>query len=121
MTLTKAELEHFTGTTEWYKHPLFKDLVYTDGVRYLAIVAQAYWLIEAIFSYQKEPIINRDEMLSRLQIWTLEVKENRQAILSCWRDTDDLVVSQEIEYTEFPIKDMKFYLCDTVLMLPSEY
>lgn len=48
MTLNKADLAHFTGTETWWRHPLFKDFTYTDGVRYVTQEGQAYWLLEAI-------------------------------------------------------------------------
>ena len=32
----KAELAHFTGTSKWYRHPLFRDFLYNDGTQFLA-------------------------------------------------------------------------------------
>jgi len=34
--LTPADLAHFTGTGEWYRHGLNRRMLYTDGVQYLA-------------------------------------------------------------------------------------
>ena len=31
-----SELAHFTGTTQWFKNPMFPNFRYTDGVKYLA-------------------------------------------------------------------------------------
>ncbi|GAH14183.1 unnamed protein product, partial [marine sediment metagenome] len=45
-----AELGMFIGTEKWYKHPMSK-LTYTDGIRYLAKEAGAYWLIDIVSSY----------------------------------------------------------------------
>ena len=61
-----TDLEQFTGTEHWYKHQFGGH--YTDGVRYLAQTAGAYWLIDAIFSYRRA---------ERFQVWTLEVKIGR--------------------------------------------
>ncbi len=30
-------------------------------------------------------------------------------------------VIQQIEYTDFPLPEIRLYVCDNVLMLPSEY
>lgn len=108
----KLELEQFTGTENYYKHPLSK-CVYTDGVKYLADQAGAYWLIDAIFSYRRtEPF----------QVWKLMVIEDTSALLTMQEDSDrPILVSQNIEYTDFPEPEITIYLIDGVLLLPSEY
>ena len=35
-TLTHANLRQFTGSTTWYRHPLNKKALYTDGAQYVA-------------------------------------------------------------------------------------
>jgi hypothetical protein len=40
------DLAHFTGTERWYRHPLFNNVLFTDGVQHLAQKAGAYWLVE---------------------------------------------------------------------------
>jgi hypothetical protein len=118
--ITQADLAQFTGTTQWYKHWL-KRFVYTDGVKYLADEGQAYWLIDAIASHQTKQLLS-DPMLKEFQIWTLKVNlEDRTAKLICERDTDDVVLTQEIDYTDFPLAEIKLYLAEGVLMLTSEY
>jgi hypothetical protein len=47
-TLTHAELRQFTGTDHWYKHTLNRKVLFTDGVKYLADQAGAYWLLDEI-------------------------------------------------------------------------
>ena len=49
--LTHADLRHFSGDLERYFHPLNRNVLYTPGVKYVAEVGQAYWLIDAIASY----------------------------------------------------------------------
>ena len=50
-TITKADLNQFTGTECYYPH-WTKKLVYTDGVKFVADVAEAFWLIDLVASYQ---------------------------------------------------------------------
>jgi hypothetical protein len=60
-------------------------------------------------------------MLREIQFWKLKVNEDRSAILTCERDNDDVALTQTIEFTDFPLSEVKFYLTHSVLMLPTEY
>jgi len=114
--LKKEDLQGFIGTDDYYKHWTGK-LVYTDGVKYVAEKGGAHWLIDAIASYQFK--------LSGIpfQIWILRVDlENNTAVLTMQEDSGEPeLVRQEIKFTDFPLDEIKFYLVDGVLMLPSEY
>ena len=106
----QAELRQFTGTENYYKHWLGN--VYTDGVKYLAEKCQAYWLLDAIFSYHRK---------EQFQVWTLKVKDNK-AVLEMREDTGEPIkVRQEIKYTDFPLEEIKLFLIDGVLLLTNEY
>lgn len=118
------ELNRFTGTENYYRH--FTGGKFTDGVKHLADRAGAYWLIDAIFSYQ----IKRKIRDLPFQIWTLKVlssklgkgKSEPMAILEMKEDTDaPIQVSQKIPFTDFPEGEVKLYLIGGVLLLPSEY
>lgn len=112
----QQELRGYIGTLNYYRH--FTGFGrYTDGVQHLAERAGAYWLIDAIFSWQVYPRIKRVPF----QLWTLKVKD-REAVLEMREDTDKPTkVSQKIEYTDFPEGEIKLYFTDGVLLLPSEY
>ncbi len=121
MALEASELAYFTGTQKWYQHSLFRKFHHTDGVNYLAQEGQAFWLIDAIFSWQKNKKIKNDPMLQKFQFWKLEVNEN-SGKLTCARDKDDVaIITQDIIFTDFPLAEIEFYLVERVLMLPSEY
>ena len=115
----KKTLPHFIGTQNYYRH-ILGGFNYTDGVRYVAQSCEAYWLIDAIASYQFNRHIRTNQDLQRLQIWKLQVND-KKGILSLERDTDQRVLSQKIPYTNFPLPEIRFYLADKVLMLPTEY
>ena len=117
--LTEADLSQFTGTSQWYTHPL--GLMYTDGVQYLADQAGAYWLLDAIASWQFDPRVPDDRMLQQIQFWKLTVNSDRSAVLICERDSDDVAVTQEIPFTDFPLQAVTIYCQDGVMLLPSEY
>ena len=110
------ELEQFGGTINYYRHPL--GIIFTDGVKYLAEKAGAYWLIDAIASWQIEEKVRTYPF----QLWELKVNENQTATLTMREDTGEPeIVRQEIPFTDFPLEYQKLYLVDKVLMLPSEY
>src|SRR5262249_19021920 len=46
--LTHADLQHFTGDLERFRHPLARKVIYTPGVQFLAERGHAYWLIDEI-------------------------------------------------------------------------
>ncbi len=115
-----TQLRNFTGTEHLYRHWL--GYHYTDGVFHLAESAGAHWLLDAIGSYQATRRIRDDTMLREFQVWELHVNlKNHSADLRCLRDTDDLVFHQHIPFTDFPLSQIKLYLRDGILLLPSEY
>jgi hypothetical protein len=132
LTVTQIEraLAHCSGTEPggYLRHKPFggRGIVLAQGARFLAERVGAWWLMDAILSHQPEA--RKDEMLRDFQIWRLRVKD-KAAVLTCERDTDDVAITQEIPYTDFPLDEVKLYLelgsadgvnPDYVLMLPSE-
>ena len=117
--LAEADLAQFTGTTTYYQHPL--GIHYTEGVQYLAERGGAYWLIDAIASWQSDPRVSQDRMLQQIQFWTLTVNDDRSALLVCERDEGDIVVTQDIPLTDFPLEKIKLYFQEGVVLLESEY
>ena len=105
------ELSQFYGTEQWWKNGIL-NFTYTDGVKFIHESCEAYWLLIAISSYRRtEPF----------QVWELKVNNNN-AVLTMKEDSDEPEkVRQEIEFTDFPLDEITFYLIDNVLLLPSEY
>lgn len=104
--LTQADLNHFTGSTEFYKHWLGGQ--YTEGVLYMADTGGAHWLIDAVYSYQCQKEVKAEEF----QLWELKVV-NQTAILTMKRDTNEPeIVQQEIPYTDFPLDYIRLYHID---------
>jgi hypothetical protein len=125
-TFTEGDLGQFYGTENYYRH-WTRQLVYTDGIHYLAEHGAA-WLVDAVASYQTEPKLNKGD-LADFQIWHLKVNADKSAVLTCKADSGrPAVVTQNIEYTDFPLGELKLYVelggvggkPVKVLMLPSE-
>ena len=121
----EASLQGFTGTQTYYSHWLPR-FYYTDGVKFLADEAKAYWLIDAIASHQTNPNLLSNPALQEIQFWNLEVNSDKSARLVCVED-DGMAptVTQPIPYTDFPLEKLTLYLQKGngywVLMVPSEY
>jgi hypothetical protein len=114
----ECDLAQFCGTENWWRHWTGR-ITFTDGVKYLAEKAGAFWLIDLVASHQTARL-RREEF----QVWILAVDRDRapMAVATCQADTDTTVlVRQEIEYTDFPLPSIKLWLVDGVLMLPGEY
>lgn len=114
-TLTKEDLSQFTGTEQWYKH--FLGLLYTDGVQYVAEQGGAYWLIDAIASYL--PTVRKID--NDFMVWELKTFDNKATLIAKTDINQPNSIFQAIEFTDFPLEYIKFYQCDGVLLLPSEY
>jgi len=119
----RTGLANFYGTQAYHRFSiLFPKLVLTDGANYLADKAGAFWLMDIIGSYQKKCM--QDDMLRDMQFWTLKV-EDGEGIVTCERDTNNIAFKQEIPYTDFPLDEIKLYVCNNgdymVVMLTSEY
>ncbi|MDQ3279894.1 MAG: hypothetical protein M3Q69_00610 [Acidobacteriota bacterium] len=112
----QSTLAAFTGTARYYRH--FTNMHYTEGVHFLAEAAGAYWLIDLIASWQSKAM--NDSSLAEFQLWKLHVADGR-AVAICYRDSDDEAFRQEIDYTDFPLRDVSLYVEGGVLLLPSEH
>lgn len=116
--LTKADLAQFTGTENWYRHFFARNILYTDGIQYMANAAGAYWLIDEIALMQTEPQFKKHEF----QNWTLKVNlEGSTAILTCDDGNYRIFYEKKIPFTDFPLDEIRIYFVNNVILLPSEY
>ena len=114
-------LSQFKGTAEYHKHlfPGKSPLLLTDGCNYIRVELKAHWLFDAILSYQHE--LERKRV--NFQVWELQqLKSDLTWLLTCREDTSKKpVVSQPIQFSDFPIPYIKIWVIDKVALLPSEY
>lgn len=116
-------MAQFTSSDIAYEYRIFKGapsvFLYTEGVRYVALKCEAFWLLDAIASYQ--PKCKLHPKMKDFQIWELKKTEGNKAMLTGSWDDGKLVYKQKIEFTDFPLASIKLYLSGGVLLLPSEY
>ena len=117
----KRALREFRGTEKYYKHlfPGKSPIILTDGCNFVREHMNAYWLFDAILSYQNEKIL-RDV---NFQIWELrQQRKDLSWLLSCRSDSDKKpLITQVIEFSDFKIEEIKIWLIGNVALLPSEY
>lgn len=116
-TLKKEDLHQFTGTEVWHRHPIARKILYTDGAEHVAENGGAYWLLDEIAFAQSIRTVAAEEF----QVWNLKVDEDRTALLTCDDGNSNIRFSKRIEFTDFPLDEIRFYFTGNVILLPSEY
>jgi hypothetical protein len=122
--MTKTEklsldyLRQFTGTENWYRHGLARDILFTHGAKYVADEGGAYWLLDEIALAQR---FEKRVAAEPFQVWTLKVQEDRTASLVCGDGNDNIVCTKHIEFTDFPIDKITLWFTNNTIYLPSEH
>lgn len=118
--MTQLDLSQFKGTEAYYRYsPLFPKVVLTDGTKYLADQAGAFWLMDMIASHTTS-------ITDYFAIASLTKGKTGAKFML----TDDVppnvtYAKQAIEYTDFPLPEIKLYVIKQddlwVVLLPSEW
>ncbi len=120
----QSSLNKFTGTSQYYYNPLFKNLNYTDGVRFFIQNAGegAYWFLTLVATEIK-PLLKEDFYFIYL---TVNNDETGKIIVQ--RDKGEpILYEKELTYTDCPYSDKAYKFCldcyseQAVLCLLSEY
>jgi len=110
-------IDQSTGTTQYHRFsPIQGFPIITDGVQALAEAAGCYWLLDVIGSYQHDTKLDK-----AFQVWQLSVDLEKSAGVVCGYNDTELIITQEVEYTDFPLTELKLFLMDGIVLLPSEY
>jgi hypothetical protein len=98
----------------YYKHWL--GMHYTEGVKYMAELCNAFWLIDAIASHQPNPKVRSEEF----QVWFLKSLGDHW-LLTCEDGNGHSVVQQVITYSDFPLQEIEIWVEDGVVLMPKEH
>lgn len=116
--LDPAIMAHSTGSETFYRHPLARKVVYTEGVQYVAETVGAYWLLDEIALMNMGlPSLAATEF----QVWTLTVRPDSTATLACSDGNENIVYSKELTFTDFPQEGVTLWFQNNTILLPSEY
>jgi hypothetical protein len=117
-TLNTADLAQFTGSENWHRHGINRAVLFTDGAKYVADQAGAYWLLDEIAIIQPH---NARVAAEGFQVWKLAVNADQTGVLTCEDGNDNVVYTKEIEYTDFPLDGITLYFTNNTILLPREY
>ncbi|WP_370176371.1 DUF6876 family protein [Leeuwenhoekiella palythoae] len=118
----EQNLRHFTGTEMFYQIPLLKTR-FTDGLKYLAEVAECFWLITDTSVIAKS-LMNRSEFIT---IDFKRLPEEKQdytgyeAEIIYSDGNDNVLETHRYNATDFPLDELRMFFVNDTLMLPSEY
>ena len=98
-TLNTSDLAQFTGSENWYRHGINRNVLYTDGAQHVAEHGGAYWLLDEIAIIQP---YNQHVAAEGFQVWKLAVHPDRTATLTCDDGNGNIVFTKNIEHTDFP-------------------
>ena len=112
-------LPNFYGTEAYYRwSPIFGNFLLTDGAKYIAESADAYWLFDLFASHLPS---YKDEGFAVLY---LKVKDGK-AVAQIEDGNGKVLAKQKIDYTNFPLDVIVLYCVPQddkfVVLLPSEY
>lgn len=111
-------MAQFTGSEHWYRHGLARHILFTDGAKYVADTAGAYWLLDEIALSQMLPELKREEF----QVWKLKVDEGKSSASLVVEDgNDNVVYTKDITFTDFPSPGIDLWFQNNTIFLPSEY
>jgi len=121
------QLAQFTGTEQWYRHNLNRNLIYTEGVKFLAENGGeqgAYWFIDKV-AFEIAPLLkSKNEGFGCINL-SVGVIDKNQATVLVTDGNDKQLAASHIHYTDMQAGNWKFYLIDDqthmTLLLPSEY
>lgn len=117
-TFSTAALRQFTGTERWYRHALVPRIVFTDGAKFVADSAGAYWLLDDIACAQ---LAEEAVAKVRFQLWKLVVAADASADLTCEDGNGGIVYRKHLDWTDFPAEGVTLYFTDNTILVPMEY
>lgn len=112
------KLSYFTGTENWYKHPLVRDVTYTDGVKFFCTNGGdngAYWLLDFILLNFRQVYNLYDFVVFKIAV------KNEEAKIIAFDGNGNKLKARNVNYTDLQHGTWEFWLKDNVLFLPSEY
>jgi len=120
----QLNLSSFVGTEQYFFNPLFKNLYYTEGVKYFLDNAGqgANWFLTLVATEIK-PILKPD-----LYFIELKVEKDETAKIICQRDKGEPILYKlELDYTDCPYSEEPYKFCfdvneeQQILCLLSKY
>ena len=118
----KEGLTHFHGSELFYQIPLLQTR-FTNGVKYLANVAECFWLITDASVIAKS-LMDKSYFIT-IDFKRLDKEEQKnvgcEAIIYYGDGNDNILQTHKYNCTDFPLNELRLFFVNNTLMLPSEY
>lgn len=98
--LTDRALAQFIGSEIWHRHGINRNVLYTEGAKFVGDICGAYWLLDPIAIMQGDGRLKAQEF----QVWKLKVHQDRSAALVCEDGNGGAVYTVNIPFTDFPMR-----------------
>lgn len=121
--LTQADIDKVLnssiGTQHWYREPLSENLVYTDGIKYMAEELGMYWFIGVVGTHMDNVMEVFNAEKETFFTVELAVDDSNRAVFTINQEkynaeteeyTDVNIAYQELTYADLPQCEMKFFL-----------
>ena len=125
----ETRLGDFWGTEEKFRFsPVFPKVLLTDGAKYVADNADAYWLMDVIASHipaMKGDWFASAKLTVNSHFVTGPIAEDHKATFTLDDGNGHILATQEIEYTDFPLSTINFFVEydeeNWTILLPGEH
>ena len=115
-------LARYQATGCLYQLPICSTL-YTDGIRYLAQNAKAYWLLTDA-SVMGKSLKEKSRFITvdfKRTPPTERKKTGHDATITYGDGNGKVLTRQHYHSTDFPLDELRLFFVDNTLLLPSEY
>ena len=118
----KEGLQHFHGSEMFFQIPLIRTR-FTNGIKYLADVANCLWLVTDTSVIAKS-LMNKSYFIT-IDFKRLTEDEQEEfgceAFITYGDGNDNILEKHRYNVTDFPLDEIRLFFVDNTLMLPSEY
>jgi hypothetical protein len=80
--------------------------LHLEGAQHVAEASGAYWLLDEIAIIQPH---ERRVAAEPFQVWSLKVRPDHTATLSCEDGNGIVIFSKELEFTDFPLDEITLW------------
>jgi hypothetical protein len=104
--LTQESLRGFTGSENYYRADLDKNILLTEGAYHVAETGGSHWLMNIICSVQHtvKKVVGEE-----FQVWDLRVAADKSAVVKCEDGNGNVLYTQKVPWTDFPLEFIELY------------
>ena len=121
----KSGMQEFCGTEKYYFHPLNRKVNYTDGFKWFLQSAECYWLLDILitefYGVASEWTAKEGDEFFAITVESKDSKATIKAKSYNYEGQEVDMFKKNIDFTDLPEGEWKFYYSYGVILLPSEY